>query len=340
MKKKLFWTVALTVSLSTTYIFSAFADDLNIWGQTNNSYTQETKSGEELLLEQLAQQKALDQQRFLTEQQSQNNQNLIQQALAQQALAEQQALAQRALAEQQALAQQHQTDIGTFFKESVLIGDSVALGFSRYAAKNASLPIFQNLQFLTAGSFSAHNAFDAISSKSTHPMYKGKQRFIWDSIKMMGAKHAYTFFGLNDLYTGVDETVAKYVQLLEHIKEVNPDIDYTIVSTTPMYKGSEKKNLNNTNIRALNTRLSQVAAENGWGFIDVASLLTDSEGFLSERYCSDSYVHETNEAYVIWQGAFEKYAEDNMYAEKSNKSESLEENTTDSASGNDAGNTQ
>ena len=203
----------------------------------------------------------------------------------------------------------HAADIGNFYKDSVLIGDSVAMGFSLYAARNATVPIFQNLKFLTRGSYSVHNAFSKITSKSTHPIYGGEQHYIWDSIKLVNAKHVYSFFGLNDLYDGVEYTVQKYLQLIDKIKTENPDVDFTIISTTPMYKGSEKKNLNNANIRALNEQMKAVAAANGWGFIDVATPLTDAAGCLAPKYCSDKYVHQTNSAYAVWQQTFEQYAE-------------------------------
>ena len=55
--------------------------------------------------------------------------------------------------------------------------------------------------------------------------------------------------------------------------------------------------------------MSALAAQNGWGYVDIASRLCDSNGCLAKQYCSDSYVHETNAAYVIWQAALEEYAE-------------------------------
>ncbi|ETP72710.1 hypothetical protein UYO_1312 [Lachnospiraceae bacterium JC7] len=220
---------------------------------------------------------------------------------------------------------QHAADIGSFYKDSVLIGDSVAMGFSLYAARNSTAPIFQNLKFLTRGSYSVHNAFSKITSKSTHPIYGGEQHYIWDSIKLVNAKHVYSFFGLNDLYDGVDYTVQKYLQLIDKIKTENPDVDFTIISTTPMYKGSEKKNLNNANIRALNEQMKILAEANGWGFIDVATPLTDSTGYLAPKYCSDKYVHQTNSAYAVWQQTFEQYAEQHLNDEK--KEEEVEETT-------------
>ena len=200
----------------------------------------------------------------------------------------------------------HALQIGEFFKDSVLVGDSVAEGFNLYAMRNPAFPIFQNLKFLTKVSYSVHNAF---MSSSYNPRFQGAQMYAWDSMRLMGIKHAYTFFGLNDLGSGVDNTVAQYLKYIARVQQEIPDIKITIVSTTPMYKGSEKKVLNNANIRALNAEMAELAAQNGWGYIDVASRLCDSDGCLAKQYCSDKYVHQNNSAYQIWQAAFEEYAE-------------------------------
>lgn len=202
-------------------------------------------------------------------------------------------------------------EIGNYFSSAYVIGDSVAYGFQLYAARNkANSPIFQNLNFLTRESFSVHNAFMAISSKSYHPIYQGAQHHIWETLQMVGAKHVYTFFGLNDLNIGgVEGTVDYYQRLLDQIKSVNPDVDFTIISTTPMYRGSERKKLTNANIDALNARLQTLCAANGWGYVDIASHLKDADGTLAAQYCSDHYVHETNAAYAVWLQAFHDYAQ-------------------------------
>ena len=202
----------------------------------------------------------------------------------------------------------HAQKIGEFYKDSVVIGDSVAEDFSRYALRNTALPIFQNLKFLTRVSYSVHNAFMAISGKSKHPIYQGQQMYAWDSLKLMGAKHIYTFFGLNDLWGGVDNTVAKYLQYIAKIQQEIPGIKITIVSTTPIYVYA-KEEFNNDTIRAFNAKMEALAAENGWGYLDVASRLYDSDGCLAKQYCSDRGIHQTNAAYKLWQAAFEEYAE-------------------------------
>ena len=209
-------------------------------------------------------------------------------------------------------------EIANYFQGAYVTGDSVAYGFQLYANRQkAGSAILQNLGFLTRGSFSAHNAFMAISKKSVHPTYQGAQHHIWDSLQLVGAKHVFMFFGLNDLNIGgIDSTVDYYVRLINQIKAVNPDIAFTIISTTPMYQGSEKGKLTNANIDALNARMQALCTENGWGYLDIASHLKSANGTLAAQYCSDHYVHETNAAYAIWLQCFHDYAQEKLMTEK------------------------
>lgn len=218
----------------------------------------------------------------------------------------------------QSLLPPTEEEIANYFQGAYVTGDSVAYGFQLYANRQkGSSAILQNLGFLTRGSFSAHNAFMAISKKSVHPTYQGAQHFIWDSLQMVGAKHVFMFFGLNDLNIGgVDSTVDYYVRLINQIRAVNPDIAFTIISTTPMYQGSEKGKLTNANIDALNARMQALCTENGWGYLDIASHLKAANGTLAAQYCSDHYVHETNAAYAIWLQCFHYYAQEKLLAEK------------------------
>ena len=50
-----------------------------------------------------------------------------------------------------------------------------------------------------------------------------------------------------------------------------------------------------------------MAAENGWGFVNIAPLLADEEGNLKEEYCSDGFLHQMPAAYEIWTQALRQY---------------------------------
>lgn len=195
--------------------------------------------------------------------------------------------------------------IDAYFADSVIVGDSIVLGYRNYCMKSADASL-KSMRFLAAGSFSVHNALWPVSEKSVHPLYKGKQQPVWESISMMGAKSVFLFFGMNDL--GVDDDTCKcYQEVIGHIRELNPDVDIHIISMTYTLKGQGKKRLNNDNIRVFNEEMKALAETNGWGFIDMATPLADSEGNLAAEYCSDGFVHQTAAAYEIWTDVLRKY---------------------------------
>jgi lysophospholipase L1-like esterase len=304
MKKIMIPAVLMVTALTITPVFSSCADTLTDHELTLGTYPTVPAANDILQNEILANSGSPDMSQTAfgptgTSEDTKTEEELIMEQQNKAWLEEQERLQAEAL---------HALQIGEFYKDSVLIGDSVAEGFSLYAARNATSPIFQNLKFLTRVSYSVHNAFMAISGKSKHPIYHGEQMYAWDSLKLMGAKHIYTFFGLNDLWAGADNTVAKYIQYIARIQQEIPGIKITIVSTTPMYK-SAKEEFTNATILEFNKKMSALAAENGWGYLDVASRLYDSDGNLAQQYCSDHGVHQTFAAYRLWQAAFEEYAE-------------------------------
>ena len=53
----------------------------------------------------------------------------------------------------------------------------------------------------------------------------------------------------------------------------------------------------------LDEKLEQMCQENGWKYLDVASVLKDDNGCLPPEYCSDpdaQGIHFTDEACDIW----------------------------------------
>ena len=50
-----------------------------------------------------------------------------------------------------------------------------------------------------------------------------------------------------------------------------------------------------------------MAAENGWGFVNISPLLSDGEGNLKDEYCSDGFLHQNPEAYKIWTQVLRQY---------------------------------
>ncbi len=123
-----------------------------------------------------------------------------------------------------------EADIDAFLKDSVIIGDSIVLGYRNYCAKSED-EVLKSIKFLAAGNFSAHNAFWEVSSKSVHPLYQGEQHPVWESVSLMGAKNIFICLGLNDLNID-DKTCEYYQQLISNILELCPEASINIISMT------------------------------------------------------------------------------------------------------------
>lgn len=204
-----------------------------------------------------------------------------------------------------------------FYQDSVIIGDSVADGFKLFAQGNKTNPLMGELQFLTASRYNLINALIPEEQDKTiaHPIYKGQFLNVWNSIKLMNAKHIYMFFGFNDLGDRTDKIVNRYVQLIHQIQAVNPDVDFTIISTTYIYPGYTKSfsgvkswAFDNPTVRKLNTEMQKLAQQNGWGYMNIADALSDGQGNLNPNFCTDKMIHQNADAYVVWAQCFRDYA--------------------------------
>lgn len=197
-----------------------------------------------------------------------------------------------------------------YLKNCIMVGDSVTVGFQNYCAKSDQ-NMWKQLRFLASVSLSAHNALWPVSEKSTHPLYQGEQRPVWESISMMGAKDVFISLGLNDLNI-VDDTCVYYQELADKIQTWSPGTRIHVISVTYVLKEGEKNEVRNVNIQELNEKLKVLADRNGWGFLDLASPLSDGEGGLREEYCSDGYVHQTAQAYEVWEEVLYAYIKEQI----------------------------
>ncbi len=193
---------------------------------------------------------------------------------------------------------------GSYFDDAVFIGDSVSLKLAYYEAAVNKLG---GAQFLTAGSLGSGNALWAVSSKSVHPTYQGVKMRLEESVPLTGAKKLYIMLGMNDIAVyGINGAVNNMATLIEGILANVPDMEVFIQSMTPIGATSNvasKNGLNNTNIRRYNEALLVMAQSKGWHFVDVASVMYDSNGYLREDYCSDNYdmaLHFSNAGCEAW----------------------------------------
>ncbi|SFG16552.1 GDSL-type esterase/lipase family protein [Oribacterium sp. WCC10] len=203
------------------------------------------------------------------------------------------------------LTEEQNQALDHLFQNSVIIGNSIGNGFALYTKKHAEDPVLKNFQALTANGYYIEGAFDSISTTSRHPFYRGQQRFVWDSVQLMGAKHVFLSFGTTEVQ--YPDVIEDYQKLIDQIVAVNPDVDITIFSATYIYPGKYYGTMTSPNVKKFNTTMEQVCAARGWNFINVADRLKDENGDLNPVYSSDEYIHQNDQAYDIWTAALKEY---------------------------------
>lgn len=204
-----------------------------------------------------------------------------------------------------AVKESEKADAG-YLDDTVFIGDSVTLKLKNYVtAKRKTTPgFFGKAQFLAAGSMGSANALQPLGAASIHPAYNGQKQLLEDNVAAMDAKKVYIMLGANDIALyGVDGSVTNMKKLLKNIKVRSPDVQIFVQSATPMLREKQMKQLNNNNLILYDNALSKLCKEEGYSFIDVASVLRGKDGSLSPEYCSDPNIlgiHFTDKACEIW----------------------------------------
>ena len=192
-----------------------------------------------------------------------------------------------------------------YFDDTVFIGDSISLKLSHYARKmrQTDKDFLGSAKFLVAGSLGSGNALWKVSKESVHPSYQGTKMLLEDGVKAMGAEKVYIMLGMNDvaLY-GIDESVENMKTLIEKILKKSPDAEIFVQSATPRIAAS-KSRPTNWMLFEYDLKLYEMCAQQGWHFVDVASVMRDENGALKDEFCSDPDtmgMHFTDEACQIW----------------------------------------
>lgn len=197
--------------------------------------------------------------------------------------------------------------LAEYYGDSVFIGDSIMEGFRLYSVRQDSF--VHDIQFLTAISYSVHNALRPVKGNIPHPEYQGKKYHVWDILPLLDKKRVFILLGTNDLVSyGPEANRDKYKELIDKILEASPDLEIHIVSVTYTVKGKEKGCLYNPCIDIYNSLLQEMAEENGWGYIDLCTAISDGEGNLESSLSSDNFVHLKIAAYALWEDELIHYA--------------------------------
>ncbi|MGI6161062.1 MAG: GDSL-type esterase/lipase family protein [Christensenellales bacterium] len=190
-----------------------------------------------------------------------------------------------------------------YFDDAVFIGDSVSLKLRNYVTQRraADAGYLGNAEFLVSGSLGSGNALWEIKDDSVHPAYNGEKMLLEDGVSKSGAKKLYIMLGVNDIVVyGIGGSVENMGKLLDNIKQKSPGIEIFVQSVLPVTRNGQKDKLNNAALSEYNEGLIELCSQNGYEYLDVASVIKDAEGYLPDEYSSDDFVHLTDEACELW----------------------------------------
>lgn len=135
-----------------------------------------------------------------------------------------------------------------------------------------------------------------------------------DQITSGHPRKIFLLIGINDVSHGltVDQLTQRYSDLVRAIREKSPETRLYIQSVMPInndfgvYKGLKGKEYT---VVEFNKRIKGIAEENGLDYIDLWTVLSDSNGKLQKRFTNDG-LHLTGPGYKAWTGAIERYLDE------------------------------
>ncbi len=207
-------------------------------------------------------------------------------------------------AEKPSPAQIHYTERDQTFREQnkrldndkveniVLVGDSITEGFD--VAK-----YFPGRHILNRGIGS-----DVIGNALAPGDNRGVLKRLDESFFDCGARDAFLLIGINDLGDGHSPATieAGYREILERVKQHSPALRVHIQSVLPARGRFAKFN---ANVLDVNQRLQKLAAEFGYDYLDLHTLMKDDQGELKAELTTDG-LHLSPAGHKIWQVAISK----------------------------------
>lgn len=127
-----------------------------------------------------------------------------------------------------------------------------------------------------------------------------------DEIINMNPQKIFLLIGINDIGKGktTDEISTNYNEILSEIKTKIPDTEVYAQSVLPI--NEEGTVVKNDQIVDLNSSISAMAEEYGYTYVDLYSLMIDSDNEMKSVYTGDG-THLTGDAYLVWEEAIEQY---------------------------------
>jgi len=132
----------------------------------------------------------------------------------------------------------------------------------------------------------------------------GVLRRLDNSIFNCNPSHIFIMIGINDIGGSrtTEELIGAYREILNRVQIRLPDVLVYIESVLPC---RDKFADRNPKVLDYNKQLKRLAAQYGYNYLDLHTLMKDSTGQLKEEFSSDG-IHLTPAAYQVWKKEIDK----------------------------------
>jgi lysophospholipase L1-like esterase len=164
---------------------------------------------------------------------------------------------------------------------SILVGDSLSLWFPREKLPTGKLWLNQGISGDTSGGIATRLA----AFSKTRP----------DAIYIMA--------GINDLRKGTNDEVIlrNYRRIMRSLRQTHPQAQIFIQSILP----TQISTIPNSRIRRLNTRIAQIAKQEGANYLNIHHWFADADGNLRLDLTTDG-LHLSQDGYDVWRFALQQ----------------------------------
>lgn len=185
----------------------------------------------------------------------------------------------------------------TFFDGSAVSGDSIAYGMFQWELRNDMLG---DCLFLARGGASV-NAF---ANHLRKVYYKGSEMDLEEAMAEAGVNKLFIMLGENDMrYMSIEDTMANWEILIDHVRTECPDVEIYIQSCVPEWTENPRYNSKNEKLMEYNVVLEEFCAENDIHFWDMWPYIVDHIDSMASEYALDMSIHLGEKGCYVWMQA-------------------------------------
>jgi len=191
----------------------------------------------------------------------------------------------------------------TWFDNQAILGDSITYFLWQAESKNDYLG---EMTFVSRHGISIHG----LVNRTKNMYLEGQPADIEEIVASIAVDRIYLMLGCLDFQVPASSMMIMdhWEILLDRIAQRNPDVEIVLISNIPGFTEETKPIPYNISVEDTTIKLRQLAADRGYGFLDLGCYVRDHYGRMPAIYCQDEF-HMNEEGSLVWMKLLRFYAQ-------------------------------